>query len=708
MDKLSYLSTALTKLQLYVQQVSTSLDDSGQNVLSNMPKILRDAQLLQQEALSLKEKMQVVKLDFENVEKRTSSSIRVLEEYDRMKTELINKTESLKEADNWLALSNDVDDIFESGDINKIANTIASMQKSLSVLLDAPDYEDKKLQLEGLKNRLEALASPKLVQAFTAGSLEQSRLYVDIFTKMDRLPQLLKYYQNCLKVSLAQEWRKAIEFAQEENITYWLRVYYDKLLNAWQEQVKFCNQVFPNSALGTLIELTIDLLHSLDPSMVDCIESVLRQQSNTIKLSLLMELKQITRQFAVNLSAITETASLERIADPNILILAQTIYAPYIPYIAKYGIYESSHLSQQLNSLELAHDDLSDTINALSLSVAKIMDYASEANKRCMVFTDGCAYPSLVKAFNSFFNNYQDKFKVGLRQLSKRKVKHEDWNLFQMCLTLMQTTGEFLSLVENFEKQLLSDITDAYDKLQNPAGSAFNHYKSLLLNSSAQKELGEFVESVKTGNKSILDPTLKSIRKLCSDLHRSTYDVIFAPIFTQLLLVRRAPAWSSDVNKAPTINSDLPDYSFAPQEYITQVGQYLMTLPQHLEPFLLRDNPSLTKALKAADPQYSQESCESGFTNILLGIIAKEICQMFQDQTWGIYELNQAACKQLATDIDYLGNILEELGLTLSENLQQMSLLLRLFPEEYQSGSSGCNARVVAAVRQMRNITSFG
>lgn len=41
----------------------------------------------------------------------------------------------------------------------------------------------------------------------------------------------------------------------------------------------------------------------------------------------------------------------------------------------------------------------------------------------------------------TFFNNYQEKFKIGLKQLNKRKVKHEDWNLFQMCLTLMQTIG---------------------------------------------------------------------------------------------------------------------------------------------------------------------------------------------------------------------------------------------------------------------------
>jgi hypothetical protein len=57
---------------------------------------------------------------------------------------------------------------------------------------------------------------------------------------------------------------------------------------------------------------------------------------------------------------------------------------------------------------------------------------------------------------------------------------------------------------------------------------------------------------------------------------------------------------------------------------------------------------------------------------------------------------------------DYLGNVLEDLGLSLSDHLQQVSTLLRLSPEEYQTKSSGCSPRLVAAVRQMRNITSSG
>ena len=57
----------LVKLQLYVQQVNASLEETSQNVLSNMPKILRDTQLLQQEAFALKDKMQTVKAELESV-----------------------------------------------------------------------------------------------------------------------------------------------------------------------------------------------------------------------------------------------------------------------------------------------------------------------------------------------------------------------------------------------------------------------------------------------------------------------------------------------------------------------------------------------------------------------------------------------------------------------------------------------------------------
>jgi hypothetical protein len=55
------------KLQLYIEQINVSLDETNQNILDTMPKVLRDTQLLQQEAVALKNKMQLVKKELENV-----------------------------------------------------------------------------------------------------------------------------------------------------------------------------------------------------------------------------------------------------------------------------------------------------------------------------------------------------------------------------------------------------------------------------------------------------------------------------------------------------------------------------------------------------------------------------------------------------------------------------------------------------------------
>lgn len=181
-------------------------------------------------------------------------------------------------------------------------------------------------------------------------------------------------------------------------------------------KVKWCHQVFPNTSNEILINVYADLLRSLDPSISECIESLLKQYSNAMQLSLLLELKQLTRHFAVNISGAIETLSLTKSVNRNVLnnettantktfnqyiiSLAQAIYAPYVPYVMKYKTYEVAQLEQQLQSLDLLHDDLSDTINSLSLSISRVIGYAHEANKRCKLFTDGCGYPGLLKALN--------------------------------------------------------------------------------------------------------------------------------------------------------------------------------------------------------------------------------------------------------------------------------------------------------------------
>lgn len=70
-----------------------------------------------------------------------------------------------------------MEEIFDSRNIEAISKKILGMQTSLKLLVNVADYEDRKLQLEGLKNRLEAIASPVIVQAFTSSDAGKKILY---------------------------------------------------------------------------------------------------------------------------------------------------------------------------------------------------------------------------------------------------------------------------------------------------------------------------------------------------------------------------------------------------------------------------------------------------------------------------------------------------------------------------------------------------
>jgi hypothetical protein len=76
--------------------------------------------------------------------------------------------------------------------------TLLSLQ---DVLHDVPDFEERKRLLSELKNRLEALLSPRLISAFQTHSLPEAQRYVVIFKEIKRYPQLKNYYVGCHKVS---------------------------------------------------------------------------------------------------------------------------------------------------------------------------------------------------------------------------------------------------------------------------------------------------------------------------------------------------------------------------------------------------------------------------------------------------------------------------------------------------------------------------
>lgn len=238
----------------------------------------------------------------------------------------------------------------------------------------------------------------------------------------------------------------------------------------------------------------------------------------------------------------------------------------------KYAAYEQAYLMKQLSVLNCMKEELPETIQSLGLSIPSVFDIAREAKKRCQDFTENCGYCGLLVALRAFLLGYADFYRVALRQVDRSKKHKEDWNLLQLCFSLLQSTGEVLLELQQLEKDLTHSIVMLNQK------EADLDYKNLLLTPSDLREFESLIKCVTEGIQlSLLDHVTTEFNRLCADIHHTTFQVVFTPISSQLDVVQAPQTWSQFASSS-LHNSELPDYSFTPQEYITQVSIICKTI----------------------------------------------------------------------------------------------------------------------------------
>lgn len=114
-----------------------------------------------------------------------------------------------------------------------------------------------------------------------------------------------------------------------------------------------------------------------------------------------------------------------------------------------------------------------------------------------------------------------------------------------------------------------------------------------------------FFMQISDATHSYLKPVLSATLELNADVQQCIYETLMSPIRQQVSQIG-GPEWDNIISNSGGLTEDLPEFGLAPMEYITQVGQYLMMLPQHLEPFVLNENKGLARALAEQGDYYCE------------------------------------------------------------------------------------------------------
>lgn len=734
----THAATLVMKLQLFIQEVNNSIEESSNQALQNMPRVLRDVEALKQEASFLKEQMVLVKEDIKKFEQDTVQSMQVLVEIDQVKSRMQLAAEALQEADKWSTLSADIEETFKTQDLAVISSKLTSMQNSLSMLVDTPDYSEKCVHLEALKNRLEAMASPQIVATFNSMSIDQAKLFVKVFTEIDRMPQLLAYYYKCHKGQLVSIWQ---DLSQSElSLNQQLSEFYDTLLSTWHSQLQWSSQVFKNP-YEVVTVLLIQTLGAMVPSIPVCLSTAMERASQEQRLDTLLELHSTASTFGHSL----EAAMLPHLGENNLLKVNELVcalYDPYKSYQLQYGDLEEAHLLIQISAVPLEHGEVIDCVEELSHSVGKLFGLASAAVDRCVKLTDGLAVCGLLKALKALFTKYVSDFSTTLQSIRKKckledtpssSVFQEDWTAFQNSVRIIATCGELLRQCGAFEQQLSNRILGTAGKYLSESYSPrslagiqeassterksatknpWQEYNYLQRGNVAEyNNLMEVLYSLKekgTGNSSLLAEPRTALTRLNQQANQLAFDSVFLQIKHQLCLVSKmenqeAPGFGESYTE------DLPTFSLSPQEYITNIGQYLMSLPLHLEPFVTQEDPALEMALHAGKLPFPPEQGDDlpeldNTADYWLGSIARATMQTYCDAILLIPQLSTHSTKQLATDIDYLSNVMDALGLQPSRALQHIVTLLRAKPEDFRQTAKLLPRRLASTIAALRCI----
>ena len=146
----------------------------------------------------------------------------------------------------------------------------------------------------------------------------------------------------------------------------------------------------------------------------------------------------------------------------------------------------------------------------------------------------------------------------------------------------------------------------------------------------------------------------KPLYALSEHVHKYAFDIVFAPIKKLVKHVSKSNAKDKDNQLRQQQQEAVPLFALAPQEYITKIGQYLLTLPQNFEPFTMQDNANLIVALHKGSklPYLDEKDLSDDITSCWLDSIANATVVNYSDEILTInHHISVNAQRQLIIDI---------------------------------------------------------
>ncbi|CAL5041466.1 unnamed protein product [Urochloa decumbens] len=505
---------------------------------------------------------------------------------------------------------------------------------------------------------------------------------------------LPNFYDETL-LYLEQEWKWCLAAFPEEYKTLVPKVLVETMseLNS-----SFVSRV--NIATGDVVPET----RSVSKGILDVLSGDLPKSTKLQNkhLQALIELHNMTGTFARNIQQLFSESDLA-----VVLNTIKAVYSPYETFKARYGQMERAILSAQMAGIDIRGAvprgvgaqgiELSETVRRMEESIPQMIVLLEAAVERCISLTGGSEADELVVALDDimlhYISNLQEALKslrvvcgldsdalkkdTGLEKKETQRLvdvsEEEEWSIVQGALQILTVADCLTSRTSVFEASLRAtlarigtnfSLSGFGSSLDKPPAAIADEKADLPLGGRAaldiaairlsdlpdkSKKLLTVLEQSKDPRFHALPLTSQRVAAFSDTVNELVYDVLISKVRQRLSEVARLPIWSSVEEQG---GLPLPSFSAYPQAYVTSVGEYLLTLPQQLEP--------LAEGISGNEAGNDEAQF---FATEWIFKVAEGATALFMEQLRGIHYITDRGTLQLAADIEYLSNVLSALSM---------------------------------------------
>ncbi|KAJ1299652.1 hypothetical protein OPQ81_009104 [Rhizoctonia solani] len=682
----------IARFDVIAQETASRLDTTIADVTRTMPRLNFDVQVMREAALSLQSALHTLQsssatntlLPASNNE--TTSALERLHTLSQTHSNMAAAHELLKKAEAWSTLESDVTRLLANSEFDAAADRLAASTTSLQVFEGTSEYENAKALMVSLQNQLEAGLSTAVVNAVNKMDFETCKRYYLIFGRIQRESEFKYYYNGIRRASLIKLWSSYGEdTATDLSFSDFFSKFFSEFLALVHAERQNMLKVYPD-AQDCLAEFILTTVEALSPSISQRLETQREPDGLAGLISALGTVQEFVSSASKTLEAMIlfspglSTVGGETLETESIPAWELALLEPFLEHQSDYGqlelkylhylLLEKSQRRQTTDGAKRFHDT---TTDAFSL--------AEDAIPRCLAFTHTYGVKDLVGAVDGFCKDVLEGCRtscipssssVPSTSLAAASIPDEDldytaedWSAFQLALRLLEGCRAVQDRLDTLESRIRTRITQAHrlSSLSIPRTQQHLLTHSSLNTPENQTMLAQW-DAAKL-NAPLLVQTRKAHLEFTQACQALVRDTILSPLKIRLSGYALLGEWT-EVDHAQPGSLKLPKFSTSATSTIQSVAEGLLNLPRLFEVYA--DDNALAFSLSTlpfvgAEVQEEEQGNAEVVTSTWLSSLTLSLCAHLTDTILPeITALTPLGARQLASDLEYLSNVVRTLG----------------------------------------------